>query len=101
MTSGTTRPTRSHARSERARHHRRTTGPTGAHAWRKWARENRYPSRKGSFGTAGEKHPVVMAEGLIVTGDGGAGEEDNRHDEDNAGDDHDPCRNLVEPRRPR
>jgi hypothetical protein len=42
-----------------------------------------------------------MAEGLIVTGDGGAGEEDNRHDEDNAGDDHDPCRNLVEPRRPR
>jgi hypothetical protein len=40
---------------------------------------------------------VVIAIGLVVPGDCGAGEEDNRHDENNASDDHHPRRSLVEP----
>jgi hypothetical protein len=40
---------------------------------------------------------MVVAVGLVVPGDCGAGEEDNRRDENDASDDHDPRRGLVEP----
>jgi hypothetical protein len=40
---------------------------------------------------------MVVAVGLIVPGDCGAGEEGNRHDENDASDDHNPRRGLVEP----
>jgi hypothetical protein len=42
---------------------------------------------------------VVMAIGLVVPSDCGAAEEDDRHDENNAGDDHHPRRDLEEPGR--
>ena len=87
---------RPHARTEGPRHHR-TTGPTGAHAgweWRTWDDEHPF----GTFGPARTKHAVMMAEGLVMPGDCGASEEDNRHDENRAGDDHHPRRSLVEPR---
>jgi len=101
MAAGTTGSARTHARSEGPGHHRRTAGPTGAHAGWKWSREDEHPAGRGTFGTAGTKHAVVMAEGegLIMPGDCGASEEDDRHDENNAGDDHHPRRSLVEPRR--
>jgi hypothetical protein len=37
---------------------------------------------------------------LIMPSDCGASEKDNRHDENNASNDHHPRRSLVEPRRP-
>ena len=40
-----------------------------------------------------------MTERVIMPGDEGAGEEDDRHDENSAGDDHHPGRSLVEARR--
>jgi hypothetical protein len=86
---------RTHARAEGSRHHR-TAGPTGAHAGGKWSWEDDHPV--GAFRTARTKHAVVMTEGLIMPGDEGAGEEDNRHDENRAGDDYHPRRGLVEPR---
>jgi hypothetical protein len=42
---------------------------------------------------------VVIAIRLVMPGNCGAGEEDNRHDENNAGNDHHPRRSLVEPGR--
>ena len=92
-------PTGTHARAEGPRHHRRTAGPTGAHPGWKWSWEYVHPF--GTFGTARTKHAVVMVEGAIVPADCRAGEEDNRHDENSAGDDHYPRRNLVKPRRSR
>jgi hypothetical protein len=86
---------RTHARAEGSRHHR-TAGPTGAHAGWKWSWEDDHPV--GTFRTARAKHAVVMTEGLIMPGDEGAGEEDNRHDENRACDDYHPRRGLVEPR---
>jgi hypothetical protein len=92
-------PTRTHARAEGPRHHRRTAGPTGAHPGWKWSWEYEHPF--GTFGTARTKHAVVMVEGAILPADCRASEEDNRHDENSAGDDHYPRRNLVKPRRSR
>ena len=93
----TTWSARTHTRAEGPRHHR-TAGPTGAHPRWQWStREDEHPL--GTFGTARTKHAVVRAERVITPGNGGAGEEDNRHDENRAGDDHHPRRSLVEPRR--
>ena len=89
---------RTHARSEGPWHHRRTAGPTGAHAGWKLSWEE-HPTGRRTFGTAGTKHAVVIAERVLMPGDGSASEEDNRHDENNAGDDHHPRRGLEEPRR--
>ena len=88
---------RTHTRAKGPRHHR-TAGPTGAHPRWQWStREDEHPF--GTFGTARTKHAVVRAERVIMPGDRGASEEDNRHDENRAGDDHHPRRSLVEPRR--
>lgn len=90
MTPGT------HTRAEGPRHHR-TAGPTRAHPRRNWStREDEHPL--GAFGSARTKHAVVRAERVIMPGDRGASEEDNRDDENRAGDDHHPRRSLVEPR---
>src|ERR1700757_1965141 len=84
--------TRTHTRAEGSRHHR-AAGPAGAHARRKWSRKNDH-----SFGTAGAIHAVVRTERLIVPGNEGPGEEDDRHDENRAGDDDYPGRGLIEAR---
>ena len=97
MAAGTTVPARPHVRPEGPRHHWRA-GPTGAHAGRKWSREDEHSARR-TVGTAGSKHAVVMTEGLIMPGDCGASKEDDRHDENDARDNHHPRRHLVEPRR--
>ena len=99
MAAGTTGPARTHARPEGPWHHR-TAGPTGAHARWKWPREHEHSPGRRTFRTARTKHAVVMAEGLIMPGDCGASEEDDRHNENNARHDHHPRCNLVEPRRP-
>jgi hypothetical protein len=39
---------------------------------------------------------MVLAEGVVMPGDRGTGEEDDRHHENDAGDDHHPRRDLVE-----
>jgi hypothetical protein len=107
---GTARSARTHAGATGTghhRHHRRTAGPTRTHArGRRSTREDEQPlsgswrRAAGTARTAGTEHAVVvMAIWLVMPGDCGAGEEDNRHDENNAGDDHHPCRNLVEPGR--
>jgi hypothetical protein len=84
---------------------RRTTGPTGAHARGKrstW--EERWPlsRRKASrtLGTERAEHAMVVAM-VVMDRDCGAGEEDNRHHENDAGNNHHPGRDLVQPRRPR
>src|SRR6516225_1911464 len=85
-----------HARAEGPWHHR-ATGPTGAHPWwKRSTREDVHPF--GTFGTARTIHAVVRAERMIMPRDRGAGEEDDRHDENRAGDNHHPRRSLVEPR---
>src|SRR5689334_10668493 len=99
LAAGTTVPAWPHVRSEGPWHHRRTAGPTGAHAGRQWSREDEHPTGRRTVGTAGSKHAVVMTEGLIMPGDCGAGEEDDRHDENDARDNHHPRRHLIEPRR--
>jgi len=88
--------TGTHTRAEGSRHHR-AAGPTGPHARGKWSWEDDHAFR--TLRTAGAKHPVVMTERVILPGDEGAGEEDDRHDENSAGDDHHPGRSLVEARR--
>jgi hypothetical protein len=88
--------TRTHTRAEGSRHHR-AAGPTGPRARGKRSWEDDHAFR--TLGTAGAKHPVVMTERVIVPGDEGAGEEDDRHDENSASDDHHPGRSLVEARR--
>ena len=89
-------------RAERPRHHRRTTGPTGAHARRKWSTwEERQPlARRRTFRRFGTEEAMVVVM-MVMAGDRGAGEEDNGHHENDAGDDHHPGRNLVKPGRPR
>jgi hypothetical protein len=87
---------RTHTRAEGPWHHR-TAGPTGAHAGWKWPWENDHP-----FGTswpARTVHAVVRPERVLTPGGIGAGEEDNRDDENRAGDDYHPRCDLVEPRR--
>jgi hypothetical protein len=42
---------------------------------------------------------VVIVIRLVMPGDRSAGEEDNRHDENDAGNDHHPRRGLVKPGR--
>ncbi len=98
MAAGATGPAWSHARSEGPGHHR-SAGPARAHAGWKWSGEDERSA--GTFGTAGSEHAVVMAEGLVMAGDCGAREEDDRRDENKARDDNYPRRSLVEPRRPR
>jgi hypothetical protein len=83
---------RTHTRAERPRHrhHRHTAG---AHLWWKWCTlEDDHP-----FGTARTVHAVMMTERVIMSADEGAGEEDDRHDENSSGDDYHPGRSLVEP----
>jgi hypothetical protein len=86
-------------------------GATGAHAGtarthtrgRRSTRENEQPlssswrqATRATGGTRGEHAMVVIAIRLVMPGDCSAGEEDNRHDENNAGNDHHPRRSLVE-----
>ena len=83
-----------HTRAEGPWHHRRTTGPTGAHPGWKLPTGN----DERLVGTARTEHPgVVMT--LVMPSECGTGEEDDRHHENNAGHDHHPGRSLVEPRR--
>jgi hypothetical protein len=97
MATWTTGPARTHTGTEGAWHHRAAgPGPPGAHARWKWTwREDDHSF--GTAGTVGTKHAVVMTERVITPGDESTGEEDDRHDENRAGDDHDPGRSLVEP----
>jgi hypothetical protein len=83
---------RTHTGAEGTWHHR-PTGPTGAHARGKWSGKDDH-----SFGTAGTIHAVVMTERVIIPGDEGTGEEDDRHDENSAGNDHHPGRSLIKTR---
>ena len=96
MAAWTTGTARTHTRAEGSRHHR-AAGPTGPRARGKWSWEDDHAFR--TLRTAGAIHPVVMTERVIMPGDEGAGEEDDRHDENSAGDDHYPGRSLVEARR--
>ena len=100
-TTGTTRgagTTRAEGRD------RRTTRPTGAQDRRKrpaWE-EGRPLARRWSLRTLGTKrgeHAMVMAM-VVMDRDRCAGEEDDRHNENDAGDDHHPRSDLVKPRRP-
>jgi hypothetical protein len=96
VTAWATVPARTHARAEGTRHHRRTAGPTWTHTGWKWPTwEDEHPV--GAFGTLRTKHAVVMVEGAIMPGDRCAGEENNRDDENRAGNNHHPRRSLVEP----
>ena len=102
MTPMTTRPAGTHARAPGNWPHPWTTRPAGTHA-----RGKRRPAGEvrplsgpwsGAVGTLGTEHAVVvMAEGVVVSGDRGAGEENDRHHENDASDDHYPRRYLVEP----
>jgi hypothetical protein len=95
MAAWTTGAARTHTRAEGSwhRHHRHTAG---THPWWEWStREDEHPF--GAFGTARTVHAVMMTERLIMSADEGAGEEDNGHDENGAGDDYHPGRSLVEP----
>jgi hypothetical protein len=87
--------TRTHTGAEGAWHHR-PTGPTGAHARGKWSGKDDHSF--GTSRTAGTVHAVVT-ERVIMPGDEGAGEEDDRHDENSAGNDHYPGRSLIKTRR--
>ncbi len=77
------------------RHHRHTTGTHGAHAGWEWPWDDEHPF--WTVGATGTEHAVVMAERVAMSADRGAGEEDDRNDENNPGDDHHPGRSLVEP----
>jgi hypothetical protein len=107
MPAMTTRPAGStglagSTRAEGPRHHRRTTGPPGAHTRGKWSTwEDRRPlARRRTFRPFGTEQAMVVVM-MVMAGDRGAGEEDDRHHENDAGDDHDPRRDLVKPGRPR
>jgi len=91
----TTGPAGTHTGAEGPRHHR-AAGPTRAHAGRKWSWENDHSL--GPAGTAWAVHAVVVTERVIMPGDECAGEEDDRHDENRAGDDHYPGRSLIQTR---
>ena len=91
----TSGPTRTHTGAEGSRHHR-AAGPH-ARGKRSWQHDHSFRT----FWTAGSEHAVVMTERVILPGDEGAGEEDDRDDENSPSDDHDPRRSLVEPRGPR
>jgi hypothetical protein len=91
---------RTGTRAERSWHHWRAAGPTGGHAGRERSRENERPTGR-TLRAARTEHAGVMTEGTIVPTDHRANEEDDGHDENNAGDDDYPRRNLVEARRPR
>jgi hypothetical protein len=88
-------PTGPHAGAERAWHHR-PTRPTGAHARGKWSGKDDHSF--GASGTAGTIHAVMMTERVIIPGDEGTGEEDDRNDENGAGNDHYPGRSLIKTR---
>jgi hypothetical protein len=92
MTAWPTGSARTHTGAERTRHHR-PTGPTGAHARGKWSGKDDH-----SFGTAGTIHAVVRTERVIMPGDEGTGEEDDRDNENSAGDNHHPGRSLIKTR---
>jgi hypothetical protein len=83
---------RTHTGAEGTWHHR-PTGPTGAHARGKWSGKDDH-----SFGTAGTIHAVVLTERVIMPGDEGTGEEDDRHDENSAGNNHHPGGSLIKTR---
>ena len=91
----TTGSARTHTGAEGAWHHR-PTGPTGAHARGK--RSGKDDHSFGTPGTAGTVHAVVMTERVIIPGDEGTGEEDDRHNENRAGNDHYPGRSLIKTR---
>jgi hypothetical protein len=95
MAAWTTGSARTHPGAERTWHHR-PTGPTGAHARGKWSGKDDHSF--GTSGTAGTVHAVVMTERVIIPGDEGTGEEDDRHDEHSAGNDHNPGRSLIKTR---
>jgi hypothetical protein len=95
MAAWTTGSARTHTGAEGTWHHR-PTGPTGAHARGKWSGKDDHSF--GTSGTAGTIHAVVMTERVIMPGDEGTGEEDDRHDENSAGNDHYPGRSLIKTR---
>jgi hypothetical protein len=86
---------RTHTGAEGSWHHR-PAGPPGAHTRGKWSGKDDHSF--GTAGTAGTVHAVVMTERVILPGDEGAGEEDHRHDENRAGNDHYPGRSLIKAR---
>jgi hypothetical protein len=86
---------RTHTGAEGTWHHR-PTGPTGTHARGK--RSGKDDHSFGTSGTAGTIHAVVMTERVIIAGDEGAGEEDDRQDENSAGNDDYPGRSLIKTR---
>lgn len=100
-TARTTGTTRGAGTTRAEGRHRRTTRPTGAQHRRKrstW--EERGPlARRWSFRTKRGEHAMVVAM-MVMDRDCGAGEEDDRHNENDAGDDHHPRSDLVKPRRP-
>jgi hypothetical protein len=95
MATWTTGSAWTHTGAEGAWHHR-PTRPTGANARGKWSGKDDHSF--GASGTAGTIHAVVMTERVIIPGDEGTSEEDDRHDENGAGNDHDPGRSLIKTR---
>lgn len=95
MAAWTTGSARTHTGAEGTWHHR-PTGPTGAHARGKWSGNDDHSF--GTAGTAGTIHAVVMTEWVIMPGDERTGKEDDRHDENRAGNDHYPGRSLIKTR---
>jgi hypothetical protein len=85
--------TGAHAGAEGSWHHRRTARPAGA--------GDDEHAAGGTFRTARTEHAVVMAERVVTPANHCASEEDDRHDENDSGDDHHPRGDLVQPRRPR
>ena len=95
MAAWTTGSGRTHTGTERTWHHR-PTGPTGTHARGKWSGKDDHSF--GTSGTAGTVHAVVMTERVIIAGDEGTGEKDDRQDENRAGNDDYPGRSLIKTR---
>ena len=76
----------------------RPVGPAGKGRRRRCARGEAGLPRTVATRTTGFEHAVVMAM-AVVPEDHGAGKEYDRQDENDPGDDHDPRRDRIEPRR--
>ena len=85
-------------RAEGSRHHW-ATGPAGAHArGKRPTRKERPRTGRRAVGTLGIErtvHAVVVVMVVVMPADCGAGEEDHRHHEHDACDDHHPRRHLI------
>jgi hypothetical protein len=77
------------------------TGPTGTRArGKRPARIERPRTRRRAAGSLGIERTVnaVVVRVMVMPADCGAGEEDHRHHENDACDDHHPRRHLIQPR---